>query len=63
MIDVVPPAKPAAVPLKKSSLATVPMNGNCMCVWGVDAAGHQVLAAAIEHFDAGRNIQVFHQWP
>ncbi len=26
---------------------------------GVDAAGHQVLAATIEHFDAGRNIQVF----
>ena len=34
MIEVVPPASPAAVPLKKSSLATVPMKGNCMWVWG-----------------------------
>jgi hypothetical protein len=34
MIDVVPPASPAAVPLKKSSLATVPMKGNCIWVCG-----------------------------
>src|SRR5689334_20425112 len=34
MIIVVPPASPAAVPVKKSSLATVPMNGSCMCVCG-----------------------------
>jgi hypothetical protein len=34
MIEVVPPASPAAVPLKKSSLATVPMKGSCMCVCG-----------------------------
>ncbi|MNF93740.1 hypothetical protein D3C84_764260 [compost metagenome] len=34
MIEVVPPARPAAVPLKKSSLATVPMNGSCMWVCG-----------------------------
>ncbi len=25
---------------------------------GIDAAGHQVLTTAIEHFDSGRNIQV-----
>ena len=34
MIIVVPPARPAAVPDWKSSLATVPMNGSCMCVCG-----------------------------
>ena len=34
MIIVVPPAKPAAVPVKKSSLATVPMKGSSMCVCG-----------------------------
>ena len=34
MIIVVPPARPAAVPLKKSSLATVPMKGSSMCVCG-----------------------------
>src|SRR5262245_42892652 len=34
MIIVVPPASAAAVPLKKSSLATVPMNGSSMCVCG-----------------------------
>ena len=27
-MDVVPPARPAAVPVKKSSLATVPLQGN-----------------------------------
>jgi len=31
---VVPPAKPAAVPEKKSSDATVPMKGNSIWVWG-----------------------------
>ena len=34
MILVVPPAKPAAVPVKKSSAATVPMKGSCMWVCG-----------------------------
>ena len=34
MIIVVPPASPAAVPVKKSSLDTVPMNGSCMWVCG-----------------------------
>jgi len=33
MMVVVPPARPAAVPVKKSSAVTVPMKGNCMCVW------------------------------
>ena len=56
MIDVVPPARPAAVPLKKSSLATVPMNGNCIWV-RVDAARHQVLPAAVEDLAIGRRFQ------
>ena len=34
MIMVVPPATPAAVPVKKSSLATVPMNGSSIWVCG-----------------------------
>ena len=34
MIVVVPPAAAALVPLKKSSDATVPMNGSSMCVCG-----------------------------
>src|SRR5687767_914270 len=34
MIMVVPPAMPAAVPEKKSSLATVPMKGSSICVCG-----------------------------
>src|SRR6218665_2183181 len=34
MMLVVPPARPAAVPVKKSSAVTVPMNGSCMWVWG-----------------------------
>ena len=34
MMLVVPPLKPAAVPVKKSSAAVVPMNGSCMCVCG-----------------------------
>src|SRR5258706_5131191 len=34
MMLVVPPARPAAVPVKKSSAATVPMNGSCMWVCG-----------------------------
>ncbi|MPM90653.1 hypothetical protein SDC9_137775 [bioreactor metagenome] len=34
MILVVPPANPAAVPVKKSSAVTVPMKGSCMCVCG-----------------------------
>jgi hypothetical protein len=33
MIVVVPPARPAAVPVKKSSSVTVPMKGSCMWVW------------------------------
>lgn len=34
MMLVVPPARPAAVPLKKSSAAIVPMKGSCMWVCG-----------------------------
>jgi len=34
MMDVVPPARAAAVPVKKSSMVTVPMNGSCMWVCG-----------------------------
>ncbi len=34
MMLVVPPEKPAAVPVKKSSAAVVPMKGSCMCVCG-----------------------------
>ena len=34
MIMVVPPASAAEVPLKKSSLATVPMKGSSIWVWG-----------------------------
>ena len=34
MMLVVPPASPAAVPVKKSSIVTVPMKGSCMCVCG-----------------------------
>jgi predicted RNA-binding protein with RPS1 domain len=34
MIIVVPPARPAAVPDSKSSLATVPIKGSCICVCG-----------------------------
>jgi hypothetical protein len=34
MIIVVPPAAAALVPVKKSSDATVPMNGSSMCVCG-----------------------------
>ena len=34
MMVVVPPARPAAVPVKKSSMVTVPMKGSCMCVCG-----------------------------
>ncbi len=34
MIMVVPPASAAAVPVWKSSLATVPMKGSCMWVCG-----------------------------
>ncbi len=34
MIMVVPPAKPAAVPVKKSSDAVVPMKGSSMWVCG-----------------------------
>src|SRR5450830_514013 len=33
MMVVVPPASPAAVPVKKSSDVTVPMKGKFMCVW------------------------------
>jgi hypothetical protein len=31
---VVPPATAALVPLLKSSTATSPINGSCICVWG-----------------------------
>ncbi len=34
MMLVVPPARPAAVPVKKSSAVTVPMKGSCMWVCG-----------------------------
>ena len=34
MIEVVPPAAAAAVPVRKSSDATVPMKGSCMWVCG-----------------------------
>ena len=34
MMVVVPPAMPAAVPVKKSSMVVVPMNGSCMWVCG-----------------------------
>ena len=34
MTLVVPPAAAAEVPVKKSSLATVPMKGSSMWVWG-----------------------------
>jgi hypothetical protein len=34
MAIVVPPAAAAEVPVKKSSLATVPMKGSSMCVCG-----------------------------
>jgi hypothetical protein len=33
MYEVVPPAIAALLPLSKSSIALVPINGNCICVW------------------------------
>lgn len=31
--DVVPPAIAALLPVSKSSIAFVPINGSCICVW------------------------------
>ena len=33
IMDVVPPAIAALVPTSKSSIALVPIKGNCICVW------------------------------
>ena len=57
MMLVVPPATPAEVPVKKSSLAVVPMKGSSICVCGSMPPGITSMPPASTIFSAGRRFQ------